>query len=83
MIKVKALEFEEYARGRYKVRSCKYWYWVEIGYGGFYTALWSQSEGQSNRNYFNPSDYPTLTDAKAACQAHHEQHVLSMIEVEG
>lgn len=78
MIKVKALEFLRLGDWVYSAavgaRDCYDVYFDPVA------SLWyweySGMRGDDKR-------FPTLTDAKAVCQAHHEQHVLSMIEVEG
>jgi len=77
MIKVKALEF---------VRLGDRVFTAPVGVRDFYdvyldpvTNMWYwESSGirVDNKRY-------SLADAKAACQAHHTQHVLSMIEGEG
>lgn len=76
MIKVKALEWREKQIGQHKAVACGITYSVTIAYDEEYTA-YTQTEATIFLGRFS-----TLTDAKAACQAHHEQHVLSMIEIQ-
>ncbi|MBK7034700.1 MAG: hypothetical protein IPH49_15920 [Ignavibacteria bacterium] len=72
MIKVKALEWVEY-KTAYMWRSERYAVTSEFG---FWRAMFSHE-------LIPPGYFNELDDAKAACQAHHTQHVLSMIEGEG
>lgn len=69
MIKVKALEWEEFGDGSnyFMARNCS----INL-FNGRYCAIY---------DHLRVGDgFDTLDDAKAACQAHHTQHVLSMIE---
>lgn len=73
MIKVKALEWFSYGDVDHRSRIGM------IHYDIFHDNLgdtwrWIQSP-------YKEVCFDTLDEAKAACQAHHEQHVLSMIEV--
>ena len=78
MIKVKALEF---------VQIGDWVYLAVVGMRDFYDFYEVRIDSVTNLWYWECSGIRvddrrySLTDAKAACQAHHEQHVLSMIEV--
>ncbi|MBK7412580.1 MAG: hypothetical protein IPI29_08515 [Ignavibacteria bacterium] len=70
-VKVKALEWVEY-KTAYMWRSERY---VVTSEFGFWRAMFSHE-------LIPPGYFNELDDAKAACQAHHTQHVLSMIEID-
>lgn len=83
-IKVKALEWEGSEAygiviGLYGDRF-KTAYELHYSYSG---ECWEQILGRDPKTgMITALINSTLTDAQAACQAHHEQHVLSMIETE-
>lgn len=70
MIKVKALEWRlDYDRVIGECGECRYMITQD-----FLSDRWLWLRGRHCTDA-----YPSLDDAKAACQAHHEKHVLSMI----
>lgn len=90
MIKVKALEFSLNADEDYEAEGFAEW----VGDWG-YRITWRDYRGTYLAELIVPNDccehdeqigdgeFESLESAKAACQAHHTQHVLSMIEGEG